>query len=118
LALNISRISPAAVYYDAVAILAETDLGSFWQFMEQTRQYRREWVQYLQDEKIFSSRRWFTEDEAQGTLDLSGIPRFKEQSKSIGSSLQRAVPAIMILTMLNLLFFMGAFISFLRYDVI
>ena len=60
LALNISRISPAAVYYNAAAILAETDLGSFWRFMEQTRQYRREWVDYVRDEKIFSSRRWFT----------------------------------------------------------
>lgn len=117
LALDISRISPAAVYYNAVAIIAETDLGSFWQFMEQTRQYRREWVEYLRDEEIFSSRRWFTEDGVQGALDLSGMPRFKEQSVGIGGSLQRALPDIMILTVLNILFFMGAFISFLRYDV-
>ena len=118
LALNISRISPAPVYYNAAAILAETDLGSFWQFMEQTRQYRREWVEYLRDEKIFSSRRWFTEDGAQGALDLSGMPRFKEQSEGIGGSLQRALPDIMILAVLNILFFMGAFVSFLYYDVI
>ena len=60
LALNVSRISPAAIYYNAAAILAETDLGSFWRFMEQTRQYRRKWLDYLRDEEIFSSRRWFT----------------------------------------------------------
>ena len=118
LALNVSRISPAAVYYNAAAILAETDLGSFWQFMEQTRHYRREWVEYLRDAEIFSSRRWFTEDGAQGDLDLSGMPRFKEQSEGIGGSMQRAVSDIMILAVLNILFFMGAFVSFLRYDVI
>ena len=117
LALNISRISPTAVYYNAAAILAETDLGSFWRFMEQTRQYRREWVEYLRDEKIFSSRRWFTGKDSQEPLDLSGMPRFKERSESIGSSLQRAVPDIMILAVLNILFFMGAFVSFLRYDI-
>ena len=117
LALNISRVSPTAVYYNAAAILAETDLGSFWRFMEQTRQYRREWVDYLRDEKIFSSRRWFT-SEFDDPFDLSRIPRFKEQSEGVGSSLQRAVPDIMILTVLNILFFMGAFISFLRYDVV
>ena len=117
LALNISRISPTAVYYNAVAILAETDLGSFWRFMEQARQYRREWVEYLRDEKIFSSRRWFT-TESEEPFDLSEIPRFKEQSEGIGGSLQRALPDIMILTVLNILFFMGAFISFLRYDVV
>ena len=117
LALNISRISPAAVYYNAAAILAETDLGSFWRFMEQTRQYRREWVEYLRDEKIFASRRWFT-TEFKGPLDLSRIPRFKEQSEGIGGSLQRASFDIMMLAVLNILFFMGAFISFLRYDVI
>jgi len=118
LALNISRISPAAVYYNTAAILAETDLGSFYQFMEQTRQYRREWVEYLRDEEIFSSRRWFTEEGVQGDLDLSGMPRFKEQSEGIGGSLQRSGLDIMILAVLNILFFMGAFISFLRYDVI
>ena len=117
LALNISRISPAAVYYNAAAILAETDLGSFWEFMEQTRQYRREWVEYLRDEKIFSSRRWFT-TEFKEPFDLSRIPRFKEQSEGISGSLQRAVPDIMILMVLNILLFMGAFISFLRYDAI
>ncbi len=117
LALNISRISPTAVYYNAAAILAETDLGNFWQFMEQTRQYRREWVEYLRDEKIFSSRRWFTGKDSEEPLDLSGMPRFKEQSESIGSSLQRALPDIMILAALNILFFMGAFVSFLRYDI-
>ena len=117
LALNISRISPAAVYYNAAAILAETDLGSFWQFMEQTRHYRREWVEYLRDEEIFSSRRWFM-TESEEPFDLSRIPRFKGQSEGIGGSLQRAIPDIMILAVLNILFFMGAFISFLRYDVI
>ena len=117
LALNISRVSPAAVYYNAAAILAGTDIGSFWQFMEQTRQYRREWIDYLRDEKIFSSRRWFT-TELDNPIDLSRIPRFNEQSEGIGNSLQRASLDIMILVVLNMLFFMGAFISFLRYDVV
>ena len=117
LALNISRISPAAVYYNAAAIFAETDLGSFWGFMEQTRQYRREWVDYLRDEKIFSSRRWFT-TEFEDPIDLSRIPRFNGQGEDIGNSLQRASLDIMILAVLNMLFFMGAFISFLRYDVV
>lgn len=117
LALNISRISPAAVYYNAAAILAETDLGNFWRFMEQTRQYRREWLDYLRDEKILSSRRWFT-TEFEEPFDLNKIPRFEEQSEGAGNSLQRAGLDIMILAVLNVLFFMGAFISFLRYDVV
>ena len=117
LALNISRISPAAVYYNAAAIFAETDLGSFWRFMEQTRQYRREWVDYLRDEKILSSRRWFT-TEFEDPIDLSRIPRFSGQGEHIGNSLQRASLDIMILAVLNILFFMGAFISFLRYNVV
>ncbi|MDE0554028.1 MAG: ABC transporter permease subunit [Candidatus Poribacteria bacterium] len=117
LALNISRISPAVVYYNAAAILAATDIGSFWRFMEQTRQYRREWLDYLRDEEIFSSRRWFT-TEFEESFDLRKIPRFKEQSEDIGNSLQRAGLDIMILAVLNVLFFMGAFISFLRYDVV
>ena len=117
LALNVSRLSPASVYYNASAILAETDLGSFWRFMEQTRQYRREWLDYLKDEKIFSSRRWFT-TEFEEPFDLGKVPKFKEQSEGVSSSLQRATLDIMILAALNILLFMGAFISFLRYDVV
>ena len=117
LALNISRISPAAVYYNAAAILAETDLQSAWRFTEQARQYRREWIEYLRDEKIFSSHRWFTGKNSEDPLDLTGMPRFREQNESIGGSLQRAVLDIMILAALNILFFMGAFLSFLRYDI-
>ena len=116
LALQLSRISPAAVYYNATAILAETDLGNYRQFMEQARQYRREWVEYLRDQKIFSSRRWFTGSHTEEPLDLAGIPRFQEQGENISTSLQRAVLDIMILVVLNMLLFMGAFISFLQYE--
>ena len=97
--------------------LRKQTLGSFWRFMEQARQYRREWVEYLRDEKIFSSRRWFTGKDSEEPLDLSGMPRFKERGEGIGSSLQRALLDIMILAVLNILFFLGAFISFLRYDI-
>ena len=90
LALNISRISPASVYYNAAAILAETDLGSFWQFMEQTRHYRREWVEYLRDEKIFSSRRWFTtESEEPFRLSAESLDlRNRAKASAVASNAQ------------------------------
>ena len=82
LALNVSRISPASVYYNASAILAETDLGSFWRFMEQTRQYRREWLDYIKDEKIFSSRRWFT-TEFKEPFDLVKFQNLRNRAKAL-----------------------------------
>ena len=115
LALNISRISPAAAYYNATAVLSETDLGSFLNFMAQARMYRDQIVQYLTDKKAFSSRRWFADDK--GAADITDLPRFSERREGIGDSLKRAGVDILLLVILNFLLFLGGYASFLRSDV-
>jgi hypothetical protein len=115
LALNISRISPAAAYYNATAILSETDFESFQRFMAQARQYRDGLVQYLTDKQAFSSRQWFADDK--GVADISDLPKFREQREEVKSSLKRAGVDVLILVILNFIFFLGGYASFLRYDV-
>ncbi|MCD6506266.1 ABC transporter permease subunit [Candidatus Poribacteria bacterium] len=115
LALNISRISPAAAYYNATAVLSETDLGNFLNFMAQARMYRDQIVQYLTDKKAFSSRQWFADDK--GVADITDLPRFSERREGIGDSLKRAGVDILLLVILNFLLFLGGYASFLRCDV-
>jgi ABC-type transport system involved in multi-copper enzyme maturation permease subunit len=83
--------------------------------MEQTRRYRHEIVQYLTDKKAFSSRQWFASDK--GKADFTRMPVFQQRSEEVQESVKRALPDILILFIWNVIFFMGAYLSFLRYDV-
>lgn len=115
LARAVSRISPAAAYYEVLSVLAGTDLGAHERFLKQAREYRQSLIRYLREQQAFSSPQWFTVE--QGEADLTGMPHFKERPETVGESLRRAMPDILILLILNVVFFMAAFVSFLRYDV-
>jgi hypothetical protein len=112
LANNLSRISPATIYEDVTAILAKTSLGDYEAFMEKTRRYRQELIEYLHSKDAFTSAQWFTTDS--GTADVNDLPKFASQSATIADSLKRSLFDIALLLMLNALFFMGAYLSFLR----
>ncbi|MFC1537810.1 ABC transporter permease subunit [Candidatus Latescibacterota bacterium] len=50
-------------------------------------------------------------------LDLSDLPRFGYSSAGIVTSIARVLPEIMILIFMNMIFFLLAWVSFLRADV-
>lgn len=137
LTMHILRLSPAAVYDSASAILAGTDLGGIQHFMDQLRNYRQTFIAYLDARKAFSSVEWFLytdggrengesgseADQILGTanipkpLDLGDIPIFHQRGESIASSLNRAIPDIVVLIMLNVVFFMLSYMVFVRQEV-
>jgi len=116
LARNIARISPAAAYGSATEILAGTDLDSHFRFLQQAREYRKELIQYLYDQNAFGSEAWYSR-EAGKKINTEGIPIFTERPEPLSSSVTRAAPDILVLLLLNVVFFMVTFLSFLRYDV-
>jgi ABC-type transport system involved in multi-copper enzyme maturation permease subunit len=116
LARNIARISPAAAYASATETLAETDLESHLHFLEQARQYRQNLIQYLRDQKAFESAAWYSE-EAGKKIVKQGIPLSHETPEPLLSSAGRATFDILILVLLNVVFFLLAHLSFLRYRV-
>ena len=137
LTMHILRLSPATVYNNASAILAGTDLGGIQHFMDQLRDYRQTFIAYLDAQKAFSSVEWFLyadksrehkgdvseADQILGTantprpLDLGGIPIFHQRGESIESSLNRATPDIVVLIMLNVVFFMLSYMVFVRQEI-
>jgi len=50
-------------------------------------------------------------------LDLSDMPVFELKSEDVVSSVKRAMPDLLILVLLNVIFFMGAYTAFMRADV-
>jgi hypothetical protein len=136
LAHDISRLSPAWTFYHLTSIISGTDINSHLRFMDETRRYRDDIIQYmrskgglslgffspLKEEQLYSSETLkpitFEEWEAMGPLDLSDMPRFDFTGEPISSGLQRALLDLAILILLNILFFMGTYVSFLRQSVI
>ena len=110
-----SRISFADVYHYAVGTIAGTDRQSYNDFIQSARAYKREIVEYLKDKEAFSSRAWFSND--QGAADLTDLPVFQHQRFSLSESLSRAYIDILILLAWNIVLFMTAYVSFLRYDL-
>ena len=111
----LSRISFADVYHFAVGAIAGTDRQSYNAFLESSRAYKREVVEYLKDKKAFSSRAWFSDD--QGAADVTDLPVYRHQRLSLSESFSRASVDILILLAWNIVLFMLAYVSFLRYEM-
>lgn len=111
----LARISFADVYHYAVGTIAGTDRQSYNDFIQDSRAYKREIVEYLKDKAAFSSRAWFSND--QGAADLTDLPVFQQRRFSLPESLSRAYIDILILLAWNIVLFMAAYVSFLRYDM-
>jgi len=143
---NISRISPAWTYYNAASILAGTDSSAYTRFMDQARRYRQQLIDYSRAQRGFSSMSFFTTMKMDETLTfdelaemesrqgaevinklkssywnsappLKDIPVFRYQPESPAESIGRALPDVFILVLLNIIFFMAAYASFMRQEV-
>ena len=111
----LSRISFADTYHFAVGAIAGTDRQRYNDFIADSRAYKREIVEYLKDKKAFSSRAWFSTDK--GAAELTDLPVFKQRRLSLSESFSRASIDILILLAWNIVLFMTAYVSFLRYDM-
>lgn len=111
----LSRISFADVYHFAVGTIAGTDRQSYNTFIQDSRAYKRRIVEYLKDKEAFTSRAWFSSD--QSVADLTDLPVFQHRRLSLSESLSRAYIDILILLAWNVVLFMAAYVSFLRYDL-
>lgn len=87
--------------------------------MDQVREYRRDFIQYLNNQKAFSSERWFRyyDENERDKLDLSGAPIFKYHTESTLSSLGRGAADILLLIILNVIFFILSYTFFMRQEV-
>jgi len=112
---NISRLSFTDVYGFAVGAITDTDRKSYNDFINQARNYKRQIVGYLNSKNVFSARAWFSGD--QGKAEFVDLPVFQHRYNVLSESLSRAVGDIFILLAWNILLFMGAYVSFLRYDM-
>jgi hypothetical protein len=119
LAKNLAGISPLADYVYVARDLTGTGLRSLKYFEKFEGEYRRRFGQYrlkvtaavvaAHENEPSPPGGWF--------LDLRDHPRFVFQEESLKGKLGAALPYWGILILFNVVFFLGAFVGFMRYDV-
>ena len=145
LAENLSRLSPAWIYYNISAGLSGTDLRRHERFIHRAQDYRKALMAYMQEQGAFSSISWFTpvnlnnmpsqagltesdEDaffanvtpkqwDDVGPLDLGGMPVFTSGPTWGNVALGGALPDLVYLIFLNMMLFLITGAIFLKSEV-
>lgn len=129
LAQKITLISPFACFTNCLEKLIESGTVHYKKFSSQVRNYKLTMRQSLLDNYPVPVKwnSWnrnlypgVSEADFQKMLqkiDFESIPKFQEKRTALGTVVNEALPYFLLLVLFNLLFFSGAFVSFIRYDV-
>ena len=117
---NLARISPSASYLFAATRLAGTGPNLFRQFQSALDQFREAQQDYRRDLQRSGVVEWGRSGPRVNDPDWfrpDDLPRFTMSEEGVLEALNLAFTDILLLAVYNVLFFMLAFVSFLRYDV-
>ena len=116
IARNLTRLSPVATYVYANTDIGETGVRHEQQLVNELRAYQRQFSRYV-DEK--------SGDEGGGSwggsrnedYSIEDMPVFSYRSENLEGRLAARTTDILLLGVFGVLFFMLAFVSFLRMDI-
>ena len=122
---NATRFSPTVMYQCASEAIIGTGVLRFRSFYNQLKRYRETLKDFVMsvDKKDPDSFHLWAEGRqhrillSQKPVDHNAIPRFEEIDPAMSSALRNALWDIGALVLLNILLFMGVYISFVRSDV-
>jgi len=112
LALNISRISPASSIMIATSNLARTGIIEHQQFLNSIRSYKPFFTDWVNSNLLKSQ-----EERGSPFIDLTSKPDFNYKKNSLSVDVKLVLPDLILLVLFNILFFTGAYVSFLKYEI-
>lgn len=121
----IARVSPMTSFTLASLDLAASGITQEQRYVEALQAFSEKWGVYA-EEKQADFRRVMEENRGRMTpelmeqfndIDLSDAPQFEFSYMPASERLTSVYPDILLLVLWNVIFFMGAWLSFLRYDV-
>lgn len=115
LAINISRISPASALTFSTMSLARTGLDEHEQFLASIRAYKRIFSKWA-GAKMMRNMDIKSGDMGNKVV-LDDMPKYEFDQETLADSLARTLPDIGLMFVLIIVFFAGAYVSFLKYDV-
>ena len=120
-AQNISCISPTAIYQIGCEALVGTGIKHYERFFKKAIDYRRSLLQFTYEEYPFNPNRFLEDADRQQLSELrisvDKIPKFDDPPSGFSTAFAEASLDILLLFLFNLVFFIGAFLAFTRYDV-
>lgn len=114
LAVNLSRISPASALTFGSMTMARTGVDEFDRFLASVRAYKPIYTKWI-NSKLGQSINFQTGETVQ--IKLDDMPQHVYEPEWLSRSLVRAIPDFALLTVMIIVFFVGAYVSFLHYDV-
>ena len=121
LAQNISRISPTAIYQMGCEALVGTGIKHYERFFKKAVEYRRSLLLFTYEEYPFNPNIFLEDTDRQKLretqMSSDKIPKFVDTPADFHTAFTEASLDILLLFLFNLVFFMGASLSFARYDV-
>jgi len=122
LALSLARVSPTASFSLAAADLASTSLSLRDSYLKAAAAYQTDYANFMEskgaDQRgVMISIHSTQEPEEPEAIDTRELPQFHYEPPTAEEAISSSLPDLGILLVFNLVFFAGAFVAFLRYDV-
>ncbi|MBZ5497571.1 MAG: ABC transporter permease [Acidobacteriia bacterium] len=123
LGLKIAAFSPAALLTETLERTVESGIPHYENFLKSARRYQIELASYLDSkfplDKTYPLKRDQATDRVLGGMqvDFASIPKFEDRPAPASEMAAPLLQNAAILTLINLILFTAAFVSFLRYDV-
>jgi ABC-type transport system involved in multi-copper enzyme maturation permease subunit len=122
LAVNLSRVSPASAVTYISMNMAGTGYQEQENFLRQLTLYRTQFGQHVdkmmeQENQVMGPGRRMSAAEEQGALEINSIPNFYYSDLTAGERLSMVLPDFATLAIIAIIFYLLAFINFIRYDV-
>ena len=114
LAVNLSRISPASALTFGSMTLARTGVDDYDRFLAAVRSYKPIYTKWV-NSKLGQGINFQTGEQMK--IKIDDMPEFSIAPESLGKSLARTLPDYSLMLVMIIVFFVGAYVSFLRYDV-
>ncbi|MBI5471760.1 MAG: ABC transporter permease [Ignavibacteriae bacterium] len=124
LAFGIARVSPAATFALATTALAGTSLDLEYLFRDAALAYQQAYAGFMFKKTGVNLSRGMIimrtesgDPEKPKSINANELPVFTYSERGVSEVMQAVLPDIGLLLLYNVLFFAGAFVAFLRYDL-
>ncbi len=119
-ARSLTRISPAAIVQYAFEALAGTGLPRHLDFLSQTRQYAKQFRQFLintdRSDPESPHAVGIPEGTSQESVNFDAVPKFEDHHR-FSADFNAAIVDLLLLIMFLLVLLVGTFLSFLRTEI-
>jgi ABC-type transport system involved in multi-copper enzyme maturation permease subunit len=124
LAFNIARIAPTASLALATTRLAGTSLDLKDRFHQEGTAYRETYNAFMKEKtgmnvggRMIMWKSSEEDEEPPEPIDPTELPAFRPNNVPLGDTIEASMIDIGLLGLFNLVFFAGAFLGFMRYDL-